>query len=154
MEAQRQNRLPTVQRRMGRAQGFVFWRGDTFGFPGRDVRTSEDSSHPTTASLRRAPRSVSRLSALPALMLLCCASRAGSHPLWLRFRTCIAARAAWPTAPHCTSVKPRWVCCLSILGWLFYADERPPANSDHFMISFHARVTLCYGRLCLSSRFI
>ena len=103
---------------MGRAQGFVFWRGDTFGFPGRDVRTSEDSPHPTTASLGRAPRSVSCLSALPALTLRCCAPRAGSHPLRLRFRTCIAARAAWPTAPHCASGKPCWVCYLSIDFWL------------------------------------
>ena len=166
MKAQRQSHLPIVQRLGWEERTVLFAGGETpSGSQGGVSGTAEDS--PTQ------PQPLSRL-CLPPLgtpginaAVTCISSRFSSTPAAFYDR-CIAARAAWPTASHCETADFTYCSCVrhlgeAILGLLFVYQfsvgcstqmSESPANSDHFMISFHILVTLCYGHLCFSSKFI
>ena len=153
---------------MGGAHGFVFWRGRHFRAPREGCQGPQRAPPSQPHPLGRAPRSVSRLSEL--LALCCCAVhlKPVSPTLAALYHPCVAARAAWATAAHCETADSTCCPCVqhlgeAILGLLFAYRflvgcstqmSQSPANSDHFMISFHTCVTLCYGHLCFSSKFI
>ena len=152
----------------GRSARFCFLEGETLsGSQGGMSGTSEGSPEPTTPS-RASSRSASCLSEL--LALCCCAVHLKpglTRPAAL-YDPCIAAQAAWATAAHCETADSTYCSCVrhlgeAILGLLFVSRflvgcstqmSESPANSDHFVISFHTRVTLCYGHRCFSSKFI
>ena len=87
MEAQRQNRLPMVQR-LGWEERTVLFSGggDTFGLPGRDVRDLRGLPRANHILLGELPAlSPASLNSWHYAAVLCISSR--SHPLRLRFTT-------------------------------------------------------------------
>lgn len=117
----------------GGAQGFVFGRGRHFQVLGEGCQGPQQlgaldlscifqrtpglsAERPHPPSCKPPALSSSCLSLFLALMPLCCASHAGSHPLELCvYDPHVAVRATWPTASHCEKLTLCVVPVSSIL---------------------------------------